>query len=392
MGRTPPLRCAAAALAMFAGTTAAAPCQGSPKLHVAFRADAADAGPLAFARLCATWLPSRPEWPAGLSVGAAFTVAFDGSALQIAPSTLELPAEAIAVASLQFDGGPTALGSCRADGSEDWYLPDGFLLPEPWRRRLHELQADLLGQPRCLDAAVLSGHLAGPLVDGAPRTQLAHLGALCGEITFVAWRTKEHLRVRGRSDGGLLLPAVVLAGLDSGASAPLPLRAFAARDGDRAEAARQSLRLGDDDDATRILRGLLHADDELRLAAIDTLVRRGATGELPRIVAAAATGLPLATTAAADAVRALWLDASPEVRQRTRAALARSGNADLRRIDPDRLPRRIAGTAELPAADPGPRLRALVWLLLTGACVYGIWLRERTRSRDPAATRRPVGN
>lgn len=385
MRRAMPFRCAGVVLATLVGTGSTCAGQSDATVHITFRAGAAHEGPPAVGRLCATWLPQRPEWPADLQVGAPFTLTIDHGTLRITPSTVALPAAALAVASWQFDGGPQALASCAADGTEDWFVPAGFQLPTPWQRRLAELQVDLLGQPRSLDAAVLSGHLAGPLVDGAPRAGLAQLGALCGEVTFVAWQADGHLRVRGCSDGGLLLPALVLASLDAGTGSPLSLRAFAARDGDRAEAARQLSRLGNDADATRVLRGLLHADDALRLAAIDTLVRRGATAELPRIVAAAAPGLPLATTAAADAVRALWLDATPEVRQRTREALARSNNADLRRLDPELLPRRVGGTAERPAADPGPRLRALVFLLLSGTCVYGIWLRERRRRRDAAS-------
>jgi hypothetical protein len=380
MHDSPPSLRTAAALAAFACSAVMALAQAAPTVHVAFRAGAADTGPLAFQRLRAAWLPSQPAWPAELQPGAAFSLTLVDGALRIAPSTSELPEAVVAMASLQFDDGPAAVGSCTADGTEDWFVPDGFTLPTPWQRRLRELQADLLDQPRCVDAAVLAGHLAGPLVDGAPRAQLAHLAALCGEVTFVAWRADGRLRVRGRSDGGLLLPALIVAALDRDGTATLPLRAFAARDGDRAEAARQLLRL-DGDQATRALRGLLHADDELRLAAIDAMVRRGATDELPRIVAAAAPGLPLATTAATDALRALWLDAPPDVRQRTRAALARSDNPDLRRIDLERLPHRVADTPAAPAADPGPRLRTLVLLLLSGACLYGIWLRQRAHQR-----------
>lgn len=382
----PSVRSTAAALALLAWAGPAALGQTDLTVRVAFCAGAATRGPVAFARLGESWLRARPEWPEDLRPDDAFTVTLQRGSLRIARSALTLPPTAVAVASLQFGDGPAALGSCSQDGTEDWFLPAAFVLPAPWPQRLHELQADLLEQPRSLDAAVLAGHLAGPVVDGDPRAALVHLGTLCGEVTFTAWRADSHLRVRGRSDGGLLLPVLVLASLHTAAPSTLSLRAFAARDGDRAEAARQLLR-SDDGPATRTLRGLLHADDELRLAAIDTLVRLGAADELPHIVQAAAPAMPLATTAAADAVRALWLAASPAVRQRTRAALAQSRAPDLRRIDPEQLPRRVADRGGEPTVDPGFRARALLALLLSGVAIYGCWLRERARLHPARAAR-----
>src|SRR5690606_24523422 len=121
-------------------------------------------------------------------------------------------------------------------------------------------------------------------------TALLRLGpALCGDATWMAFHRDEHWHVFGRSDGGLIMPLVLLAiSIADGAGelSSLSLRAFAARDADQAEAARQ---LGRTDRAidTATLRALLRADDSVRLTAIEALVRHGAARELPAIVKAA---------------------------------------------------------------------------------------------------------
>lgn len=351
-------------------------------LRVAFAAEAATTAPDAVAWLCEHHLRQRPEWPATLPPGAAFALTVAAGVLTVQATDVPLPAGTCAAASLQFGSGPAATGTLSRDGLEDWLVPVAMPVPKRWLDLLRTLRALDLDQPRSLDLAVLVGHLAGPLVDGEERAAMVQLGALCGDVTFASFRRGDQLRVRGRSDGGLLLPAVLLAALSGpagGTGAPLSLRAFAARDGDRNEATRQLLR-ADSPVALRTLRAMLHGDDELRCAAIDTLVRRAECDELPRIVAAALPSLPLATTAAADAVRALWLDADASTRQRTRAALARSQAPDLRRLDTEQLARRIAAAPTAPEfAAPDQRARALLAMLVLGICLYGLWLRERTR-------------
>lgn len=367
---------------------ASTPAEPPAILRVAFAADAATTAPAAVAWLCEQYLPQRPEWPPSLPRGAAFAITLSAGVLTVQATAVPLPNDTCAAASLQFGTGPAATGTLARDGLEDWLVPTTLSAPPDWLDGLRELRALDLDQPRSLDLAVLIGHLAGPLVDGSERAAFVHLGALCGEVTFASFRRGDQLRVRGRSDGGLLLPALLLAALSDPArttKAPRSLRAFAARDGDRNEATRQLLREAPPV-ALRTLRAMLHGDDELRLAAIDTLVRRAECEELPRIVAAALPSLPLATTAAADAVRALWLDADAGTRQRTRAALARSQAPDLRRLDTEQLARRIV---ESPAAPdltaPDHRARALLAMLVLGICLYGLWLRERTRLHGATA-------
>ena len=352
------------------------------RICVAFHGTIASSGPPALAWLCSTWLPAQSEWPADLKPGSAFVLTIDNGVVRIAGSDVSLPSNTIAVATVELPAGGELVGSCAADGSEDWFVPAAAALPPPWLELLSRLEADVLDRPRTIDAAVLIGHLLGALPEGDPKGDLMQLGAsLCGPVTWLAWRGETHLRVRGRSDGGLLLPALLAVSaaakrpLDLG---PLPLRAFVARDGDRAEAARRLVR-SDGDATTTTLRALLHGDDELRVAAIDTLVRLRAARELPRIVAAAGPSMPWTTLAAACAVHDLWPDADAAVQQRTRAALARSASPALRRIDPQKLSR-MSPTA---AADLDSGLaalsRSLLALMLSGIAIYGFWLRERLR-------------
>jgi hypothetical protein len=158
----------------------------------------------------------------------------------------------------------------------------------------------------------------------------------------------------------------------------LSLRAFAARDADRAEAARQLGRANSTESLTA-LRALLHAEDAVRLAAIDALVRRREAEELPRIVAAAGPSMPWAALAASDAVRELLPAASPAARQRTRAAIAASQNTGLRRLDLGQFDARSAAPAP-PAY--GRRARDLLLLGVLAIGLYGLWSRERARLRE----------
>jgi hypothetical protein len=308
----------------------------------------------------------------------AFELRLDG--LHLLPNAPPLADGVVAAGSLCFDDGPPLLFSCRRDGVEDWFVPRAFVLPASWRRVLAALEADVLDTPRSLAVAVAAAHFGGAFVDGDPRAAALQVGAAsCEDATWTAWTTAEHLRVRGRSQGGLMLPAMLLAiaaADGNGQPRPLGLRAFAARDGDAAEAARQ---IGRSDRAldTTTLRCLLAGEDAVRLTAIDTLVRREATAELPHIVAAATQDAPCASLAAADAVRALWPTASPLDRQRTRAAIQRSSDRGLRAID----------LATLAPAEPTPstppadlRTRALLWLACSALGLAGLWLRERARA------------
>jgi hypothetical protein len=357
----------------------------TPVLHAAFAAAPARHQVPALAWLCERHLPARREWPATLDPRQAFAVRIDADGVRILPTSVALPPDTVATGSCTIGAGQPLLFECRTDGAEDWFVPLPFEAPAAWLQLLAAIDGRNTDVPHTLDAAVIAGHLAGGLVEGDPRAELLRLGAsACGEVTWLAFRQDSMLRVRGRSEGGLMLPAalLVLAAQRDGALDGLQLRAFGARDVDRAEAARRLL--GSDDRlALPTLRALLFADDPTRLAAIDTLVRRHCTDELPAIVAAASAAMPWSALAAEHAVRELWLDADPLVRQRTRAALQRSDSVQLRSIDTERLPRRVPATAELAAngdpADGGPQARALILLGLLTIGIAGLWQRERVR-------------
>jgi hypothetical protein len=378
--RTAEPRTALAAL-LLAVLTAAQQPAGTFVVEVAVAAAPQRTKLQALAWLASDWLAANARWPQGLEPRAAFRLTLTERELRIAPLATDLPRDVVVAGSCTLGDGPPALFRCGVDGSEDWYVPAAFEPPPAWLRRLGDLDAAALDRPRTLATAALVGHLAGALAIDDPRAELLQLGAsLCGDVTWLAWATPEGLRVRGRSDGGLLLPAALLLLADAAGPHPDPLavRAYAARDGDRAEATRQMARASGDDSLAP-LRAMLHADDPTRLSAIDALVRRRSRDDLPAIVAAAKPDLPWTTLAAADALRELWPAASPAARQRTRAALARSDNIALRAIDVEALAQKRA------TADAGDvasaRLRALAWLALLATGLTGFWLRERARLR-----------
>lgn len=373
---------AIAALLALAAPTAA---QRAPELRAAFGARASRLLVPAVEWLCGTCLPARPEWPRDLDRDGPFAIVLSARGLSITATNVSMPAGIVALGSCSIGNDRPTVFCCSVDGTEDWFVPRDFDAPAPWRALLADLGADVLDAPRTLDAAVVIGHLAGALVDGDPRAEVLRLGSSsCAQVAWTAWTTATHVRVRGRSDGGLTLPATLLllaTGAEPASATSLALRAFAARDGDRAEAARQFARV-QDPRSVAALRALLHAEDTVALAAIDALVRLRAAEELPNIVAAAKAQAPWASLAAADAVRELWIDAGPSARARTRTALARSDDLVLRSIDPDRLPTRAVGPLVEPAATDGAgRARALLMLGVFAIALHGLWSRERARLR-----------
>ena len=365
--------------------TLAAPAQG-PTVRAAFAASAHRGAVPGLDWLCNRWLPARPEWPRARDLDLPFAVEIGAAGLRVLDDVPRLPPGLVAAGAVAEGPRDVLLFACRDDGREDWWIPREADVPPTWRERLVGLGADVLDEPRRLDAAVVIGHLAGALAEGDPQATLLRLGAAsCGEVTWTAWRTAEHLRVRGRSDGGLLLPAALLWLADQrghAGTAPVELRAFAARDGDRAEAARQCVR-SPGDDTERALEALLHADDQVAFAAVDALRRLGAADALPRIVAAAGPDAPWTSLAAADALRALWPAADPATRQATRAAVGRSRSADVRAAGLGALSGLVVSpaAAEAAAETAALRVRMLVVLALFAIGFYGFWARERALLR-----------
>lgn len=370
------------------------------QLHAAIAESAHRSEVPAIVWLCEDFLPSLPQWPKGLDPAGAFSLSLSAAGLKIRATKIEVPEGAVAFGScsLSEDGsGPQLMWRCDENGRERWFAPANFTVPDRWQRLLHALEADFLDTPRTLAVPIVIGHLAGGLLDTDPRSSLLRLGpSLCGDATWMAWHQDDSLQVCGRSNGGLMLPLtlLILSIVDGGGElSALSLRAFAARDADQAEAARQLGRTDRDLD-TRTLRALLHADDSVRLAAIEALVRHGASHELPAIVHAASDDNPWATIAARDAVLRLWPVASTAERTATSSALQASNCAMLRDLDVAAIatkstsmesPRSLAFDAPTELEAGQNRARALVMLFLSAVGLLGLWCRERVLLNVPGS-------
>ena len=355
-----------------------------PRLHAAIASSEHRGALPALAWLCEEYLPSLEAWPEGLDPSDPLAVTLSHEGLTITETEVELPDGAAAVGIASFEAStnkPAILWRCDRRGDEQWTVQQGFLLPRGWRSLLNAIEADVFDLPRTLATPVLAGHLSGSMLEGDPRAELLRIGpALCGAVTWMSWRDGDVVRVRGRSEGGLMLPLTLLVmAVADGDAEPtaLQLRAFASRDADKEEAARQIGRADRDLDV-ETLRALLLGGDHLRLTAIDALIRRGAWRELPRIVESADPELTWTSLAARDAVLELWPSASDEVRQETRKALRESRCSTLRAIAPagPGAPLPAPQAPRTPRDGRGP---ALLMLLCTGLGVLCLWRLERLR-------------
>lgn len=346
-----------------------------------------------------TWLRERvlPEVGRGLRP----EEAFDALELHLSRCHLRVlrarpPAGDYLEATIRAGGTLLAKAQGRFDGLERWQVhaaADRHALPG-LRALVARIGLDRDHGPLAFDVAALVGNLAGPIDPrGSPRDTALAIGPTeCGELLVAVRPGARGWRVVGRSDGGLLLPALLAALADLSArprsgwrevSQPSEwdrwrLRAFAARGPARLEAIRQ-LALCETRAARHTLRRLLF-DDATRLVAMDALIHAGASEMLPALVAAAT---PEVQDTEAMAVRALaaWL---PELDERRRTAWLRvlddHPSRILRRFAADRR-RRIAGTVPPRRAAPPPATsRRTAWLtaLALSAMVLCLaWLRAR---------------
>ena len=347
----------------------------------------------AIAWLCEEYLPTLPQWPAGLDPRGSFSLSLSSAGLQIRPTEVAMPSGAVAIGACTSGSQEQELvWRCSTNGRERWFVPADFEVLGSWRQLLHAIEGDLIGTPRTLALPVIIGHLAGVLVDDDPATALLRLcPAQCGDVTWMASERGEQLEICGRSGGGLMLPlAIFLLAIEGGSGEPsaLSLRAFAARDADQAEAARQ---LGRSDLALDVatLRSLLHADDPVRLTAIESLVRHGQDAELINIIASADADKPWATIAAHDAVLRLWPSTSSDSRRVVLAALAQSESPALRELatsglltasTASNLEPLTEDTSTLPESI-SDRARMLIALFLVSVGLFGLWARERATWR-----------
>ena len=353
-----------------------------PHLHAAIAASQhRDAVP-AIAWLCEDYLPGLSSWPPGLDPLGPLSLTLSQAGIQVSATEVTLPQATVAVGVVALTNDPTApalLWRCGLDGEEEWLVQSGFSPPTSWTDAIAMIGADELNTPRSLAIAIATGHLYGSLLEGDPRAPLLRIcPSLCGDVSWLAQRCDEGITVRGQSGGGMMLPlTLLLAAVADGSAEPtsLQLRAFAARDGDQAEACRQ---LGRDDRGadTESLRALLAGDDVLRMTAIHALTRRRAAAELPHIINAAAPDMPWATLAARDAVLELWRLATTRDQGLARQSLRRQRCAELRTIDVNELA--AANASERGPARPDDRRSpAFAVLFCAGLSLLGLWRRAR---------------
>ncbi len=371
MRRSPTRLTTAAIAAAMSIACAPATLAQQASWRVAFGPSASAIGASAIDWMRRELLATNAAWPLLRDASAPFCAWNDGDKILFGEA-ITLPGECVAAGEFVVDSSTIAF-ECRNDGSETWRLA-GARLPAPIANLFAQLRIDVDGPPRALDFASLAGNLAGVAVEEDSRARVLHLAALqCGEVTLAATREQGRIVITGRSGGGLVGPAWILAELRRRDAAQTmdasvlawTARAFAGADADRLEAARQLQRAGAA--AVPALRALLHGDEASRLCAIDGLLRLKAVSELPRIVAAADIDMPLATAMAETAIEELLPLADSDTRERARKALAR--NAAL-------APGLIASS---PRASGEQRQRLVTIATLTLACLVGLWLRERAR-------------
>lgn len=370
-----------------------APAATGPVVHAAIAAATHRKQVPAIAWLCEEFLPSLPQWPADLDPQQPLALSLSLTGLQIRATDVTVPPGAVAVGTFSFAAATANEDNaiawrCDHNGHERWHVPKQMQLPHTWRNLLHTLEADLVGTARTLSVPVIAGHLAGGMADGDPAAAALRLcPSLCGDATWMSTQHDGYLEVRGRSGGGLMLPAalVAIAIVDGGGElSTLSMRAFAARDGDQAEAARQ---LGRSDRTVDVatLRSLLRGDDPVRLTAIESLVRHRQSQELVNIIAAARADKPWATIAARDAVKRLWPIASITDRNAARAAMHQSDIPQLQELAASELvlgssvelPTSLAGNTQPQVEIISDRARLLIVLFLASIGLFGLWLRER---------------
>jgi hypothetical protein len=278
----------------------------TPRLTVVLAADPSGDGPPALVWLRRAGLPAFASAIGALDRDAQWTLRLtvDG-VLTVVPSAVELDAGCYARIVVTV-GGRTIEGRCDTNGIEDWVVERPLpAMPGRFATLLALLRVDDAPLPRQFDVGAVVGNLMPALPDEDPMRALLFDGAVeCGDVTFAVAREATRVRVRGRSAGGLTLPVVLtlLAELRSRPDPALRSRdvadgeshalvARAGRDEHRDESIRQLAR-SEGAEERRVLYGLLHADDEVRVAAMEALVRAGDVDAVPRLLAAATRAIP----------------------------------------------------------------------------------------------------
>ncbi|MFO1054979.1 MAG: hypothetical protein U1F36_22385 [Planctomycetota bacterium] len=313
------------ALALITALCAAQalPCQ-SARLQIHLRADGEHRGP-------AAWVWARENLARSLSPQladplAALLVTIDESSR----ITIVVDPAPVTESYLRFvltcTDGSRIEGECDGNGHERWSVPAGFdrdalppaLLPLCTRFG-YEARTGWLS----LDLCTAVGDLMAGAAEGDPTSSALTLGAAeCGTVAVLARSdAKGALSVEGQSDGGLLLPALLIALADrqSGRASRNAgthladdldrwlLLAMSAEHEEQEEAARQLGRF-QDPRAVHALERLLRGEGMVRLIAMHGLVRLHSVRSLGAIVAAADPKQEGSVSLAAGAVWSLAPD------------------------------------------------------------------------------------
>ena len=348
-----------------------------PEFRVALAADPEGSGPQGLVWWRTRFLPTQPNWPAGTDPLGALVV--HGSAQGLVAARNDVGDERFYLAGeVRLGGADRMLVACTKEGLEDWFVPAKAVVPDFATQLTRVVGPTPETQLRALDLAAACGLLSKGMVEEDPRLPLVTLGAAhCGEVAWTWWHNERELRVRGKSNGGLLLPALMLhlasggTAVDAAASptarhASLRLHALAGRDLTRNESIRQLVRAVPAR-AAEDLQSLLHSTGESKLFAMDALTRMGDAEHLPTILSAMELSDPASVSLASSALDELM----PKASRAVEANVARQLE-----LVPDTVREDLVRTE--PA---GWHVRAAAALGLVLVGLFGFWMRGyRSRS------------
>ncbi len=301
-----------------------------PLLDISLAADPGKTGPSAWTWLRSECLTSLPEWPEEKDPLSSLRLrVYAANQCEVIDGTpgdgLYLRAEAHPSPACHIEI------TCKFSGVETWDLegvPSGR-----YAMLVNLLGLDRGRTPVTFDSLAVASTILGGTVDGDELGRLINWGAeACGELDLHFWKTETGIRIRGASQGGMLLPAALTvladwhahpaesllqAGRKIDRCDQVILLAAAARYDERSEAIRQ-LSILDDPRVIPVLERLLREDDQTRVLTMESLVRAKVSKALPRLLAASSDSIDGSEAMARVALWTLWPSTSPSTRQQIR--------------------------------------------------------------------------
>jgi hypothetical protein len=270
----------------------AAPGAGQPLVGVRLAADPAGIGPPALVWL-RDHLRTEVPWPPGCAPRDAVCIDFaPGLRPAVRPAAPSGDDDrAYATVEVRFSG-HALVGSCDWTGLEVLRGPWSATAAEPLAGLLSALHLAARVEPVSIDVSALVGNLAGAIDPTDPDGAWLPLAAAeCGELVCRLQRAGGAFVVRGRSNGGLTLPAILVAAALRQAPPPGEIErwvrlGFTTTDDHREEAALHLARFPGARSRDTLAR-LLEAGDHTRVRAMESIVRHGDPAGLAAIVQAA---------------------------------------------------------------------------------------------------------